>query len=158
MAFVAYLISLVAAFVGVLALYGTLLKPMTGKPLPPQTVAAEKAEPETTSSTRARPAPAPKHREAAEPRKRAATRHEERRDEAHEARAQEPAEEPAQESAQESADAASDAVSRPDLVSPRNARRSPVRSEPGEGLRLAPERCWIVTDSTRGFGYYGRCR
>jgi hypothetical protein len=154
MAFVAYLISLVAAFVGVLALYGTLLKPMTGKPLPAQTVAAEKAEPETTSSTRARPAPAPKHREAAEPRKREAIRHDEKRDEAHEARAQEPAEVPAE----ESADATSGAVARPDLVPPRNSRRSPVRSEPGEGLRLAPERCWVVTDSTRGFGYYGRCQ
>ncbi|MCW5690726.1 MAG: hypothetical protein KIT48_00010 [Pseudolabrys sp.] len=154
MAFVAYLISLVAAFVGVLALYGTLLKPMTGKPLPAQTVAAEKAEPETTSSTRARPAPAPKHREAAEPRKREAIRHDEKRDEAHEARAQESAEEPAE----VPADAASGAVARPDLVPPRNSRRSPVRSEPGEGLRLAPERCWVVTDSTRGFGYYGRCQ
>jgi hypothetical protein len=152
MAFVAYLISLVAAFVGVLALYGTLLKPMTGKLLPAQTVAAEKAEPETTSSTRARPAP--KHPEAAQPRKREAIRHDETRDEAHEARAQESAEE----SAEEPADAASRAVSRPALVPPRNSRRSPVRSEPGEGLRLAPERCWIVTDSTRGFGYYGRCQ
>jgi hypothetical protein len=158
MAFVAYLISLVAAFVGVLALYGTLLKPMTGKPLPAQTVAAEKAEPETTSSTRARPAPAPKHREAAEPRKREATQRNEKRDEAHEARAQEPAEVPAGVPAEESADAASGAASRPDLVPPRNSRRSPVRSEPGEGLRLAPERCWVVTDSTRGFGYYGRCQ
>lgn len=154
MAFVVYLISLVAAFVGVLALYGTLLKPMTGKPLPAQTVAAEKAEPETTSSTRARPAPVPKHREAAEPRKREAIRHDEKRDEAHEARAQESAEEPAE----VPADAASGAVARPDLVPPRNSRRSPVRSEPGEGLRLAPERCWVVTDSTRGFGYYGRCQ
>jgi hypothetical protein len=149
MAFVAYLISLVAAFVGVLALYGTLLKPMTRKSLPAQSVAAEKAEPETTSSTGTRPAPASKHREATEPRKRA-IRHVGKRDEAHEARAQELAEEPA--------DAASGAVSRPDLVPPRNSRRSPVRSEPGEGLRLAPERCWVVTDSTRGFGYYGRCQ
>jgi hypothetical protein len=125
MAFVAYLISLVAAFVGVLALYGTLLKPMMGKPLPAQTVAADKAEPETTSSTRVRPAPPAKRNEATE------------------ARAQEEA---------------ADTGREPSQARRATSRRSPVRSEPGEGLRLAPERCWIVTDSTRGYGYYGRCQ
>ncbi|MGE0564346.1 MAG: hypothetical protein AB7O50_07500 [Pseudolabrys sp.] len=39
----------------------------------------------------------------------------------------------------------------------RTSRRSPVRSVP-DGLRLKPERCWIVTDSTRNYGYYGECR
>lgn len=160
MAFVAYIVSLVAAFVGVLALYGTLLKPITAKrPPAAQAVAAEKAEPETTSSTRVRPAAASqKRQEAAETHKRkeatdarqpyeaAGARERARpdtargRDEAHEARAQEEADAP------------------PAARVPRTSRRSPVRVEPGEGLRLEPERCWIVTDSTRGFGYYGRCQ
>ncbi|MGE0062023.1 MAG: hypothetical protein AB7T86_08080 [Xanthobacteraceae bacterium] len=159
MAFVAYIVSLVAAFVGVLALYGTLLKPITAKrPPAAQAVAAEKAEPETTSSTRVRPASSQKRQEAAEARKRneatdarqpyeaAEARERARpdtargRDEAHEARAQEEADVP------------------PAARVPRTSRHSPVRVEPGEGLRLEPERCWIVTDSTRGFGYYGRCQ
>lgn len=160
MAFVAYIVSLVAAFVGVLALYGTLLKPITAKrPPAAQAVAAEKAEPETTNSTRVRPASSQKRQEAAETRKRneatEARQHYEAvearerdkpnatrdRDDANEARAQEDAD-----------------ADPPAARAPRTSRRSPVRVEPGEGLRLEPERCWIVTDSTRGFGYYGRCR
>jgi hypothetical protein len=143
MAFVAYLVSIVAAFVGVLALYGTLLKPMTAKrPPPAQAVAADKAEPETTSSTRAHAKSPRKQDEAlAARRKREALRTRER-DEAHQARAQEEA----------------DAEPAPARASPATSRRSPVRSEPDEGLRLKPERCWIVTDKTRNFGYYGPCQ
>jgi hypothetical protein len=137
MAFVAYLVSLVAAFVGVLALYGVLLKPMIGKrPPPAQTVAAEKADPETTSSTRVRATPAPVSTPAPI----------RKRDEAVEARAEE---EPQENSRNEPSSA---------NISRATSRRSPARAEAGEGLRLAPERCWIVTDSTRGFGYYGECR
>jgi hypothetical protein len=135
MAFVAYLVSIVAAFVGVLALYGTLLKPITAKRPPPvQAVAADKAEPETTSSTRA-PAKSPRKQDEALAARR-------KRDEAHQARAQEEA----------------DAEPAPARASPATSRRSPVRSEPDEGLRLKPERCWIVTDKTRNFGYYGPCQ
>jgi hypothetical protein len=135
MAFVAYLVSIVAAFVGVLALYGTLLKPITAKrPPPAQTVAAEKAEPETTSSTRAHAKSPRKQDEALAARR--------KRDEAHQARAQEEA----------------DAEPAPARASPATSRRSPVRSQPDEGLRLKPERCWIVTDKTRNFGYYGPCQ
>lgn len=132
MAFVAYLFGLVAAFIGVLALYGVLLKPVTTKLRAPVATAAEDRHDDApTSVHRASPHTAPH----AAPVQASAPEH----NEAVEARAEEHAEAPAP----------------PPEPS---SRRSPVRSEPGVGLRLKPERCWIATDSLRGYGYYGECR
>lgn len=115
MAFVAYLLGLVATFVGVFMLYGTLMKPFTAKISEPiQASVEDQADPVITQSTR-------KDSRA--------------RDEAAQARAE----------------ASDRGRSAPE------SRRSPVRSAPA-GLRLKPERCWIATDSTHNYGYYGECR
>ena len=133
MAFLAYLVGLVAAFVGVAALYGTLMKPFVVTLQEPIGSSVEQAAPETTQSTsRNPPAKQPTQRQ---PPPAPTVEHAREADEASQARAE------------------AEHRRRP----PRASRRSPVRTEP-EGLLLRPERCWIVTDKTRNYGYYGECQ
>ena len=132
MAFVAYLFGLVAAFIGVLAVYGVLLRPATTTLHAPAGVTAEDRHDDAPKTVQRTSPRQPSH--AAPVRVSVPEGNE-----AAEARAEEHAEAPAP----------------PPEPS---SRHSPVRSEPGVGLRLKPERCWIATDSLRGYGYYGECR